>query len=988
MRSLFAPFHRCATLAALLFVGMPLTHSPLFAQEEAVDQEEGKKATEALPLEPGRRLEYTATEGSWMSLDVSPDGSQLVFDLLGDLYTMPMEGGQATRITAGIAYDAQPRFSPDGGRIVFVSDRTGKEQVWTVSADGADSTQVTKGGNNDFVSPEWTPDGEYVVVSKGSGRNLKLWLIHADGGSGVAMVSEPEADHMTGAAFGPDERYVWYARRAGRHQYNASFPTYQLAVYDRDTGEANVMTSRYGSAVRPTLSPDGEWLVYGTRHAGDTGLRIRDLETGEERWLAYPVQRDDMEAVAAMDALPGFSFTPDSRHVVTSFGGKIWKVAVDGSGQEEIPFTANVGLDIGPEMRFDYEVEASPTLVARQIRDASPSPDGSRLAFTALNDLYVMDYPDGDPERLGEVEDAGQHLPVWAPDGRWIAYTTWDDTEGGHVWKTRADGGGSPVQLTQRAGFYAELAWSPDGQRIVTRRAAARDVQENRGGFGGGLGAEYVWIPADGGEATLIAPTAGRSGVHFTNDPSRVWAYHRQRGLVSFRWDGTDEKAHVRVTGAAAGGGTNRPPASAILMAPEGDQALAQVGMQLYVVTVPVVGGETPEINLANPDNAAFPAIKLTDIGGEFAAWSADARRVHWTLGNAHSVYDLGRAQAVADSLEAAAEAEAAAAEAEEEAVEEAEEEEGTDEGYKPDEHRIEITYTRDIPDGVAVLRGGRAITMDGYEIINNADIVVRGNRIEAVGPQGSVTIPDGADIIDVSGKTVVPGYVDAHYHTQWLITQIHSEQVWQYLPNLAYGVTTTQDVQTATTDILTYHDLVETGDMIGPRIYHTGPGVFSGENTRSLEHAREILKRYKSYYGLNTFKMYMSGNRQQRQWLIMAARELELMPTTEGGIDFKLELTHAMDGYSGIEHSLTVAPLYEDVVQLFKASQTTYTPTLLVSYGGPWAENYFYTRESPLGNAKMLYFNPYEDLEAKAARRVGGTGGAEILVKHVPVFS
>jgi hypothetical protein len=188
--------------------------------------------------------------------------------------------------------------------------------------------------------------------------------------------------------------------------------------------------------------------------------------------------------------------------------------------------------------------------------------------------------------------------------------------------------------------------------------------------------------------------------------------------------------------------------------------------------------------------------------------------------------------------------------------------------------------------------------------------------------------------------------------------------------------VTTTQDVQTATTDILTYHDLVETGDMIGPRIYHTGPGVFSGENTRSLEHAKEILKRYKSYYGLNTFKMYMSGNRQQRQWLIMAARELELMPTTEGGIDFKLELTHAMDGYSGIEHSLTVAPLFEDVVQLFRASQTTYTPTLVVSYGGPWAENYYYTRESPLGNAKMLYFNPYEDLEAKAARRVGGTGG------------
>ncbi|HSR43297.1 MAG TPA: amidohydrolase family protein, partial [Longimicrobiales bacterium] len=139
-----------------------------------------------------------------------------------------------------------------------------------------------------------------------------------------------------------------------------------------------------------------------------------------------------------------------------------------------------------------------------------------------------------------------------------------------------------------------------------------------------------------------------------------------------------------------------------------------------------------------------------------------------------------------------------------------------------------------------------------------------------------------------------------------------------------------------------------------------------------------------KDYYGLNTFKMYMSGNRQQRQWLIMAARELELMPTTEGGLDFKLETTHAVDGYAGIEHSLPVAPLYDDVVRLFEATQTTYSPTLLVAYGGPWAENYYFTRESPLDDPKMLHFTPYEDLESKAARRVGSDGGWFREEQHV----
>ena len=251
------------------------TPAVFFSQEQA-SNDTTKLEDEGLPLEPGRTLSYIATEGTWISLDVSPDGQTIVFDLLGDIYTMPATGGEATSITQGMAYDVQPRFSPDGERIVFVSDRSGAENLWLMAADGSDTVQVTKEKTTDFISPEWTPDGKYIVVSKGR-RNLKLWLYHVDGGSGVALVTEPDDLHTVGAAFGNDERYVWFAQRTGRHQYNAAFPLYQLAVYDRETGEANTMTSRYGSAVRPTLSPDGKWLVYGTRHRGETGLRVRDL---------------------------------------------------------------------------------------------------------------------------------------------------------------------------------------------------------------------------------------------------------------------------------------------------------------------------------------------------------------------------------------------------------------------------------------------------------------------------------------------------------------------------------------------------------------------------------------------------------------------------------------------------------------------------------------------------------------------------------------
>ena len=266
---------------------------------------------------------------------------------------------------------------------------------------------------------------------------------------------------------------------------------------------------------------------------------------------------------------------------------------------------------------------------------------------------------------------------------------------------------------------------------------------------------------------------------------------------------------------------------------------------------------------------------------------------------------------------------------------------------------------------------------MKEHEIIENADIVITNNRIVAIGPRGEVEVPEGAEIIDVSGKTLTPGFVDTHYHPQWLVPEIHSTQSWQFLATLAYGVTTTRDPQTAFTDILSYQDRVSTGTMMGPRIYSTGPGVFLGENIRSAEDADAVLKRYSKYFDTKTLKMYMAGNRQQRQWIIDAAKKNEIMPTTEGGLDFKLNLTHALDGYSGIEHALPIAPIYMDVVELFKASQTTHSPTLLVSYGGPFGENYYYTTENVHDDVKLQRFIPHASLDTRTRRRGSGAGGS-----------
>ena len=915
-------------------------------------------------------------------MDVSPDGETIVFDLLGDLYTIPLAGGDAASLTEGMAYDSQPRYSPDGSQVIFVSDRDGSENLWLIDVESQATRQVTNASANNYESPEWLPDGDYVVAAVGAGalaggdrRNPKLWMWHVDGGTGIQLIDEPGSRRITGPAPTPDGRHIWFAQRERLWQYNAIFPQYQLGVYDRETGEQYVRTSRYGSALRPTISPDGAWLVYGTRHEDRTGLRLRELASGDERWLAYPVQRDDQESVAGADTLPGMSFTPDSSEVVVSYGGRIWRVPVTaGSEPIPVPFHVRTELEIGPELAFEYPVDDRLRFTVRQIRGAAPSPDGTTLAFAALDRLYVRPVPEGEPRRLTEL-DMVEAQPAWSPDGAWIAFVTWSP-DGGHLYKVRADGSDPPVRLTTRPAIFQSPAWSPDGAQLVAIQGPARSFREAARQTAPGASANIVSIPAAGGDWTLVAPTDGRSFPHTTSDPDRIFLYHREDGLVSIRWDGTDEKAHVKVNGPAPPGGGDPAPAALVRMAPTGDRALAQVRLDLYTLAVPYVGGDTPVVSVADPERASVPVRKLTELGGQVPAWSADGRRAHWSIGNAHFIYDLDDAETAEQAARAAEAAEAATAEEAGQTSDEggaAENEDDEDApAYEPVEIRVLVDAIRDIPNGYGVLRGGRVITMRGNQVIENADVVVQGNRILEVGRRGSVEFPDFARIIEIPGTTIVPGFVDTHAHMRPSFG-VHKTQPWAYLANLAYGVTTTRDPQTATTDVLTYGDLVETGDIVGPRIYSTGPGVFSAEQIEDLDHAQRVLQRYSEYYDTQTIKMYMSGNRQQRQWIVMAAKEQKLMPTTEGGLDMKYDLEMIIDGYPGLEHSFPIFPLYRDVVSLAAETRIAYTPTLLVSYGGPFGENWFFTRENPHDDPKLRRFIPHGELDRLTRRRGAG---------------
>jgi Tol biopolymer transport system component len=1020
-----------------------------------------------LPLKPERQVKFNTKEGTWISVDVSPDGSTIAFDLMGDIYTMPIGGGKAKQVTKGIAYETHPRFSPDGKKILFTSDRSGSDNIWYIDMEKQDTVQLTKDRTEDFPSAVWTPDGNYIIASKGR-RLPKLFMYHKDGGGGIQLNDQPAGMKTIDPYMSADGRLVYYSQRFGSWNYNALLPQYQIGTYDREKGTMNTIASRYGSSFTPTLSKDGQWLAYGSRHEDKTGLLLRNMKTGDEKWLAYPIQRDEQESIAPQGVLPGMCFTPDSKFLIASYGGKLWKLPVDGSTATEIKLDVDVSLEMGPRLYFNYPVKDTSAALATQIRDGVPSPDGKKLAFTVINRLYVMDYPNGTPKRVTNFNFT-EAMPSWSPDGNNLVFVTWSETDGGNIYKASLGSKITVTKLTNETAFYMQPVWSYNN-RIAYFRGPKRLFKDAEDPFYSGNEADLMWMNPNGGSVTKIDLFAASYGnIHFTKDSSRIFLNAPGGALVSIRWDGTDLKTHARISGITTygsvadadahnhneqgkeqvantvryvmgkpvmntdpvnhcmlpeGTGNREPqnlptPAGTILMAPVGNQALAQVNNNIYVITIPEAG-KVPNINVAEPSFSSFPSKQLTEIGGEFPAWEANGKKIHWSLGNGHWVFDTERAKFVedsvkeakkmeakrsadsiaallklgpeakkladslykknADSIAAVLKADTARANREKLALDAKKKAEK----YTPAETQVKVFYQKDMPVGTMLLKNARIITMKGEEVIENGDVLIVNNRIKAVGKTGSVSVPSGTKEIDCTGKTITPGFVDTHSH-MWTYWGLHKTTSWIYAANLAYGVTTTRDPQTATTDVLTWGDMVEAGQLPGPRIYSTGPGVgFWMYNLKDLEQTKNVLKQYSKYYNTQYIKMYLVGNRQMRQWVIMAAKEQKLMPTTEGGLDYKLNMTQLFDGYPGHEHAIPIFPLYSDVTKTIAESKMTYTPTLLVAYGGPWAENFYYTTESPLKDPKLNRFTPYEELSSKARRRAGGLGGWFAPEDHV----
>jgi CubicO group peptidase (beta-lactamase class C family)/Tol biopolymer transport system component len=873
--------------------------------------------------EATRSIEFTTEEGTWISLDVSPDGRTIVFELLGDLYALPVAGGQARPLLTGPAFQSQPRFSPGGASLAFISDATGSDNVWIAGAQGDQPRAVTSMPRSTMMAPTWSHDGRSIFATVVDGRQAAIWRFDAVTGQGEKLISNsngaaaPLVSSPAPGAYGPeatrDGQSLYFTSVTPRPYGSRDGASSQIMRRDLVTGGDEAVRLEQAVAMKPRTSPNGQLLTYGAQTQGRTGLRLRNLQTGIERWLKFPLQRNGLESNATRDLLPDYAFTPDGRALIVAYDGKIHRLDVASSADTVVPFSAAVSLQIAPPLSFPRRLPQDP-VTARYVQQAAVAKDG-RVAFSALGRIWVTG-PGRMPARLTATERPSEFMPAWSPDSQWIAFVTWSSA-GGALWKVPSRGG-TPTRVSDASGFWIDPVWTPDGASIVALRApdgsARRSVVMPPD-------AQLVRVPVNGGAATTITAAGGLRHPHFANDPSRVYA-SAPEGLVSMRLDGSDRKVHAK----PATQGANVD----VRISPDGAHAAIMAGDQLLRFDLPAsASAEPPVLDKTRPDTRA------AQTGGTPASlgWAPDGLSVYWVTGS--TLHQIGLSSAATERTTP-----------------------------------LVAALPRAAPPGTVVLRGAKAITMRGREIIDNADIVIAGNRIFSIGAPGAVTMPANARVIDLSGKVVIPGIIDIHSHWGMLRRELLEPETPSAYANLAFGVTTIRDPQTSP-DIFAYADLAELGETPSPRVFSTGPGIFADTNFQSLEDVRRRLQRYRDEYGTHLLKSYLVGNRQQRQWVVQASREIGMMPTTEGGADSKMDLTHIFDGFSGNEHALPTAPLYRDVVELLARSGITYTPTLLVAFGGALPVYRLDVTERPFDDPKLRRFFPLDQLYQETSTRL-----------------
>jgi len=947
------PARRLVPVLLALIAPLFPASAPLQAQEDTTSARDWDVT---LARGVTREVDFTTDAGTWMSVDVSPDGQWIAFDLLGHVYRVPTSGGAAELLTrdAGVSVNYHPRYSPNGDAIAFISDRKGQNNLWLMDADGGNPRPVFTSNDSRAVEPAWTPDGRYIVVRRqalgGGGGGSGLWMYHRDGGQGIELVSNSDEGGTAWPSVSRDGRYLYfhvYSGPPGLAGRDALAGHWQVRRKDLATGEIVSVSAgeaqqqvrgSSGGAYAPEISPDGRWLAFarrvpngtisfkGHRFGPRTALWLRDLRTGAERIVMDPITQDNAEGIKTLRIMPGYDWTDDGSAIVLSQGGKLRRLDVSTGEVTTIPFTARVRRTASEQTRASFRIDDDP-FQARFLRWFTASPDGSRLAYQAVGRIWIQTLPGGAPSRLTPDGFAPfEYGPSWSPDGRRLAFTTWDDVEGGAVW-TAPSGGGAPrrVSSPEESWEYLHTAWSPDGSRLLVTRG------EGAAKRGRGIAWNPYWeiveIPATGGAPRVVSVVDARGGgrsqvpratygpegrVFFPDRVPDPDGSGRAVGLISVRPDGSDRKVHLTL-----------PYADEIAISPTGEFVAFQEGDNVYVAPFPYNGTGGEPLSIAK-GRGRTPVTQLSTEGGLYPSWR-DAGTLDF--GSGPHFYSHRPAEEATDSVD------------------------------------LTLMVDRRVPNGSIALTNARIVTMVGDEVLEGATLVVRGARIACV---GDCDTSDVDEVRDMSGKTLIPGLVDMHAHHYRENRGIQPQHDFEQAVYLSYGVTTNLDNSMWSQIVFTASELIRAGQLVGPRTFSTGDPLYRGDGARqndltSKAVAEQNVNRLADW-GATAIKQYLQPRRDQRQWVSDAARRKNLMVTAEGS-DLAYNIGMILDGQTGFEHPMSYTPLHSDAARFFGATRAVYSPTFIVGGPGAWNEEYFFQQTDVWRDERQQLWMPWRQV-------------------------
>ncbi|MDY0747405.1 amidohydrolase family protein [Paucibacter sp. R3-3] len=911
------------------------------------------------PPGPARTVNLDTHSGTWMSVDVSPDGRTLVFDLLGDLYLLPIEGGEARPLTHSIAWEQQARFSPDGKTIAFLSDAGGGDNVWLMDADGSHPRALTKEDFRLLNNPVWHPSGQYILARKhytgtrslGSGE---IWMYHLDGAGsakGVQLNEKPNWQKDLGEpAISPDGKYLYYSQdttpgKSFEYNKDSNGEIFKIMRQDLGNGTVEPFVQGPGGAIRPTPSPDGKYLAFvrrvrmpgGSGDAQQSTLFLKDLVTGAETPAWGGLERDMQEAWSVNGVYPAFAWTPDAKQIVVWAQGKLWRVDPFKGTAADIPFHVKDTREVREALRVP-QVVAPDQFAVHQLRWASVAPDGSRVVYSALGQLYLKNLakPDAAPRRLTKSEDSFEFFPSFSRDGKRIVYASWNDKKLGAV-RVIDLASGRETTVTKAPGKYLAPRFSPDGKSVA--------YVKTKGGYlttpWFGLDTGVYLASTDGSGTPLRLSKDGEAPQFGARNDQLFITRHASTSEV----DSQHKLVRIDLADRSETEVAKSEFASEYAVSPDGRWLGFVERFHAYVTPLPAAG--KPITVGAKMD--ALPLRQLDVNAGEYMHWSGDSQSLHFMLGD-----ELFTA-ALKDAFEPGKAAK----------------------DYKPAEHGTKIGFMQasDKPAGRIAITSARIATMNPTdEVIEDGVIVVDGNRIAAIGKAGEVKVPADAKRVDAKGKTIIPGLIDAHWHGPMGEADFIPQQSWVNYASLAFGLTTLHDPSNRNSEVFTASEMQRAGAIVGPRIYSTGTILYGAKAPftaliDSYDDALTHLKRQQAE-GAISVKSYNQPRRDQRQQIIAAARDTGMMVVPEGGSLFEMNMSMVVDGHTGIEHAVPVPKVYDDVKQLWGQTEVGYTPTLVVAYGGLDGEHYWYAKTDVWRHPLLSKYVPPTLLQARSVRR------------------